>query len=53
MSFQTCTFFIPLNTKEDILKKQLAVAIDFYSMEKKNIMEVNGYRQLFGYQHYI
>ncbi len=28
------------------------VAIDFYSMKKNNTMEVDGYRQLFGYQHY-
>ncbi len=30
--------------------KKLTVAIDFHSIEK-NTMEVNGYRQLFGYQH--
>ncbi len=33
-----------------MVTKQLTVAIDFHSMEKYN-MEVNGYRQLFGYQH--
>jgi len=32
------------------LIKQLSVAIDFHSMEK-NTMEINGYRQLFVYQH--
>ncbi len=31
--------------------KQLTVAIDFHS-EERNTMEVNGYRQLSGYQHY-
>ncbi len=31
--------------------KQLPVAIDLHSMGKKNTMEVNGYHQLFGYQH--
>ncbi len=30
--------------------KRLMVAINFYSTEK-NTMEVNGYRQLFDYQH--
>ncbi len=29
-----------------LVTKQLAVAIDFHSMEKKNIKEVNGYQQL-------
>ncbi len=33
-----------------LVTKQLTVAIHFYSMEN-NYMEVNGYRQLFGYQH--
>ncbi len=43
--FQTCTnFFLPLNTKEDIIKS----VIDFYSMEK-NTMEVSGYQQVFGW----
>ncbi len=32
-----------------LVTKQLTVAIDFYSMEN-NYMEINGYRQLFGYQ---
>ncbi len=54
MSFQICIhFFLLLNTKEDILKKvtkQVMVAIDFHSMGK-NTMEVNGYQQMFGYQH--
>ncbi len=34
--------------EELLVTKQLAVAIDFHSMEKNN-MEFNGYRQLFGY----
>ncbi len=54
MSFQICIhFFLLLNTKEDILKKvtkQVTAAIDFHSMGK-NTMEVNGYQQMFGYQH--
>ncbi len=33
-----------------LVTKELTVAIDFYSIEK-NTMEVNGYRQMFGYQH--
>ncbi len=33
-----------------LVTKQLTVAIDFHSMET-DIMEVNGYRQLFSYQH--
>ncbi len=33
-----------------LVTKQLTVAIDFHYMEK-NTMEVNGYRQLFGYLH--
>ncbi len=41
---QTCSFFLPLNSKEDMLVL-LLVAIDFH------IMEINGYHQLFGYQH--
>ncbi len=34
-----------------LVTEQLTVAIDFHSMEKK-AMEVNGYHQLFTYQHY-
>ncbi len=30
--------------------KHLTVAIDFHSIEK-NTMEINGYHQLFGFQH--
>ncbi len=33
-----------------LVTKLLPVAIDFHSMEK-NTAEINGYRQLFGYQH--
>ncbi len=33
-----------------LVTNQLTEAIDFNSIEK-NTMEVNGYRQLFGYQH--
>ncbi len=33
-----------------LVAQQLTVPIDFHSMEK-NIMEVNGYQQMFGYQH--
>ncbi len=53
MLFQTCmSFFLLLNTKEDILKnmgitKQLTVAIDLHTFFSHS-MEVNGYRQLFG-----
>ncbi len=47
MSFQTCRSFLRvLNTKED-----MPVAIDFYSTEEKNTVEVNGYQQLFCNQH--
>ncbi len=33
------------------VSKQFMVVKDFHSKEKRNTMEVNGYRQLFGYQH--
>ncbi len=47
--------FLLLSTKEDILKnvgnqKQLMLAIVFHSIFF-HIVEVNGYRQLSGYQH--
>ncbi len=34
-----------------LVSRQFPVATDFHSMEKKKL-EVNGYRQLFAYQHY-
>ncbi len=34
-----------------LVSRRFPVAIDFHNMEK-NTMEVNGYRQLFAYQHY-
>ncbi len=47
-------FLSSVDTKEDISEsfviKQLTVTIDFHSMEK-NTMQVNGYQQLFGFQH--
>ncbi len=46
-------FFLLLSVIDDILKnvgnQTVDVAIDFHSMAKKNTMEVNGCRQLFGY----
>ncbi len=45
-------FFLLLNIFWRMqVNKQLMVVIYFHSMEKKNTLEVNGYRQLFGYQH--
>ncbi len=46
------SFFLLLNTKEDILKnvENQTVAIDFHSMEK-NTVEVFGNQKLFNYQH--
>ncbi len=35
-----------------LVSRQFPVAIDFHNMEEKKTMEVNGYRQLFAYQHY-
>ncbi len=34
-----------------LVSRQFPVPIGFHNMEKKT-MEVNGYRQLFAYQHY-
>ncbi len=46
---------VSLFSKEYILQnavnQTVDIAIDFHSMGGKNTMEVNGYRQLFGYQH--
>jgi len=48
--FQTCmSFFLLLNSKEDILKNVGNQTVD--GRKKKNTMEVNGFRQLFDYQH--
>ncbi len=54
MLFQTCIhLFRLLDTKEDILKNVgKLTAIDFHSISFHAI-EVNGYRQLFGYQNVI
>ncbi len=46
------TFYSSKNSEKSriLVAKQLTVAIDFHNM-KKNTMEVNGYLQIFGYQH--
>jgi len=54
--FQTCmSFFLLLNTKEDILKNVGNQTVDSSHLTpivgKENTMEVNGYWELSGYQH--
>ncbi len=55
LSFPMIQSFLPLNTKGDILKNVGNQTIDSYWLPMYVIfsqtMEVNGYRQLFGYQH--
>ncbi len=45
------SFFLLLNTKEDIPNNVDNQTVDSRSMVVFHSMEVNGYRQLFGYQH--
>ncbi len=54
--FRTClSFFLLLSTDEDILKNVGKQTVDSNPLTSKvfffHIMEVNGYLQLFGYQH--
>ncbi len=46
-------FFQMVNTKEDILKNVCKQTVDrrHWLGSEKNYMEVNGYRQLYGYTH--